>query len=270
MGLVVGVVGMGLAANQLLSFQIDEAGMKGLARAILSDVGTEMKVAPALQSKVTAVVERAIDQAGPAVREAQAAAAALADAPESARKPASERLQKALIALVDVKDRVVTDAGRTLAPRERAGLIVRVADRMARGGTLDDATLEKLGDHFRHHRQANITEALQLSADRATAIFSKMDGFAARRKALFLARRPVLAKLRAAVTGTASDSAIVAHLTEWDKLTAQASDVGREQITQAAQVMTLDEQARLADHARTKVGRILKIAGLIAKFAPVK
>jgi hypothetical protein len=272
--LVLGVGGLSLAARQLLSSQVDAAGLKGMARALITTAGTEAGVDPEIRRKVTGLVEKVIDSAVPAF---SGLYQNLAEVDRDQAAGASEKvldrhladIAKDLTGLVDLKDRLLTDASRSLTPRERATMIVKVAGTIRERVSATPDAIDGLVDSARAARQSGLKSFLKLSDERASAIFSKMNGFAAQRNALRSERRALVARLESAVAGSADDASLAALLAEWDKVAARASDVTRAQLAAARKLFTVAEQVQIAMRAKKRLERVMRIVSLIGKFRPI-
>src|SRR5438046_3096311 len=105
LALMVGVGGLTLAAHQLLSFQVDANGAKGMARAFIASAGSEIGISSEVQGKVSGLAELGIDQAAPVLAALYQNLSAIEAGGKDA-KDASQRvdeLAKQLVQLVDVK-----------------------------------------------------------------------------------------------------------------------------------------------------------------------
>lgn len=267
LGALMLVGGLSIAAHNLLSFQMDAAGAKGLARALIGHVGTDMGIETAVQDKVSGLAEFGIDQAAPVLSTLYQNMSVL-DAGVS-EKDAEARfadINKSLTALVDVKDRLVAEAGKTLSPRERATAIVKVGSRWQEHHSPQGVEGAIAG--FRAARQDHMKHELKMDDARAKQVFAAMDKYAAQRKAAREERRAAFEALKLAVGG--SDAAVVQALTAWDKVTAKTSDLARAQIAEAGKLFTTAEKLAMVKRAKQRVDRAMTVVALIGKFSPIK
>lgn len=270
LALVLGVGGLSLAARELLSFQMDAAGAKGMARAWIDSAGGEMGISTEVRSKVTGLAEFGIDQASPVLAGIYQNLSAIEQG--AAGKAAEVRLEdmhKQLLSLVDVKDRVVAEAGKNLSPRERATTIVKVVARLKEQFHPTPEGTEAIVSSLRSARQSALKDYLKLDAARAKLLFAAMDRYAAQRKAVRGERRELFRQLETAVSGNATDAALGKVLSQWDQLTARMSDITRQQIAEASKLFTTAEKIELVVRAKRRIDRAMKIVALIGKFAPV-
>ena len=270
LALVLGVGGLSFAAHALFSFQVDAAGAKGLARALIAHAGSEMGISAEVQGKVTGLAELGIDQAAPVLAGIYQNLSAL-DAGASGKEAEArfDDMNRAFLSLVDVKDRVVAEAGKSLSPRERATTIVKVGARFHEAHPSRDSNDAVLGS-LRAAHQASLSAYLKLDAARSAKVFGAMDTFAAQRKGLRDERRAAFELLETAVGANASDAALATLLAGWDKVNAKASDVTRAQIAEASRQFTLAEKLALVHRAKQHIDRALIIVALIGKFAPIR
>ena len=103
-----------------------------------------------------------------------------------------------LVGLVDVKDRIIEEAGKTLSPRERATLIVKVGQKLKKAFP---HTAEGGIAAFRAERQAGLKAFLKMDDARAKKVFAEMDTFHAQRKDVRTQRRELVDSLAGALKG---------------------------------------------------------------------
>lgn len=265
LGVVMLVGGLSIAAHNLLSFQMDATGAKGLARALIGHVGTDMGIETAVQNKVSGLAEFGIDQAAPVLSGIYQNMSVLeAGVSEKDAEARFAEMNKALLSLVDVKDRVVTEAGKTLTPRERATAIVKVGGRWREHHSPEGVEASIAGLRTAH--QAQLKDHLGLSDERARQVFAAMDKYAVQRKACRDERRAAFDALKAAST----DSGVAKALADWDKVTAKQSDLARAQLAEASKLFTVAEKLAIVKRAKQRIDRAMRLVALIGKFAPIK
>lgn len=270
LALVLGCGALSLAARELLSFQVDSRGVKNLAHAVIARAGHDMEIADEVQKKVSGLADFGIDQAAPVLTSLYQNLSALdAGAPGKEAAARLDELDRSLVSLVDLKDRVVAEAGKTLSPRERAVTIVKVGERFREHLNPTEQEADAMMACFRRARQARIKTALKLDDARATTLFGAMDKYVAQRRASHHERRALFQSLSAAVAANAPDATVVKLLADWDKVTAKMSDVARQQIAEASKLLTIAEKLALIHQAKTRIDRALGTVALIARFAPV-
>ena len=272
LGLVLTVGGLGVAAHNLLSFQVDAAGAKGMARAWIASTGTEIGIDSEVQGKVSGLAELGIDQAAPVLSAIYQNLSAIEGAGSDAKAAQArvDDLGRELAALVDVKDRVVAEAGKSLQPHERAGIIAKMGKHFHDQFHPTPEAVEGILQSLRAAHESAVKQELKLDDARAKALFSAMDVYAKQHHEVRDARRALYEKLSGAVTANASDTTLAPLLADWDKLTARQSDITRAQIAEAGKQFTLAEKVQLLTHAKQRLDRVMRVVALIARFAPVK
>jgi hypothetical protein len=270
LALVLGVGGLSLAAHELLSFQIDARGAKGMAKAIITHAGTELGIDADLQKKATGLAEFGIDQAVPHLTQVYQNLSAIEKAQDDAKTVEARLadLNRELQAMVDVKDRVVAEAGKVLTPRERATAIVKVGERLHERFQPTPESTEAIISSLRSARRHHLKAYLKLDDARAKVLGDAMEKYATQRKDLRGQRREVFQKLKAAL-GSADDKVLAALMADWDKLTAKGSEIARAQLAEASKLLTTQEKVAMVVHAKQRIERALRIVSLIGKFNPV-
>jgi len=272
--LMLGTVGLTLAANRLLSFQLDAQGVKGALKAWWEMQAAELSVSGAVRERTARLADQAVDEAIPLARELGRTLDALAgDSSTSAvTADTSQRIQclyRNLSAFVDLKDKFVSQAGKSLTPKERAELIVKVGSRIRTRTGLTPDTVESLLETVRDIRETRLHRLLGLGDGRATALKQRIDRFANGRKSIRQARRAVFAKLETAISKGGSRVELASILSEWDNLTVRSSNLTREQISEAQKFFTPNECIRLARAAHQRIEQAAGVLALIARFHPV-
>lgn len=270
LALVLGIGGLSLAAHELLSFQIDARGAKGMARAIISHAGTELGIDASVQKKATGLAEFGIDQAVPHLTALYQDLSAIEKAQGNAKEVEArlEDLGREMQAMVDVKDRVVAEAAKTLTPRERATAIVRIGERIHAQLHPTPESTEAIIDSLRSARQAHLKAYLKLDDARAKVLADTMGKFHAQRKELRSQRRELFGKLKGAVAG-GDDKVLAALMADWDKLTAKGSEITRAHLVEAKKTLTTSEKVAMVVHAKTRIDRVMRLVALIGKFSPI-
>jgi hypothetical protein len=268
--LVLGVGGLSLAAHALFSFQVDAGGAKGLARAVIQHAGTQMGVSNEVQSKVSGLAEFGIDQAVPVLASLYQNLSAIEKAEGKDADAKLAELSRQLTSLVDLKDRVVAEAGKDLSPRERAQLIVKLGEHFHERFHPTPEGTEAILSSMRAAHQHMVKEVAQMNDAHAKEFFGAMDAFAAQHRKNRDERRALFAQVKSAVESNASDAALAQLMSDWDKVTARQSDTARAEIAEAGKRLTTAEKVRLVAHAKTRIDHALTILSLIVKFAPIK
>lgn len=270
----IGIGGLGLAAHQLLSFQVQTAAIKGMARALVTRASVEMGIGAEVARKATGLIDQGIDGAAPhltRIREVlgQVEKAQASGGGEAAVKGHLDELSRELVALIDLKDRMTGEARRTFTPRERAQTIVKVARAVRERTGLEPEAIEGLLGALRTVRRTRLRAVLKADERRMASIEAVMDEAAQSRKAMRKERRQVLAQLESAVDAGATDQVFEQKLARWDQLAARGSDGARQALERWQKTLTVGERAAVAVHAKKRIDRVLLFLALVGKFRPV-
>jgi hypothetical protein len=270
--LVMGVGGLAVMAHRLLSFQLDAAGLKSLAKAWIIHRGEEAGIPEASRTKVAGVAVRAIDSATPVLSGIYQSLGEIQKDQQTASHELTTHLDQLfgkMGNLIDVKDAALADARKTLTPRERALVVAKVATRFQENGALSPSEMENLFDALRAAHQARIRSYLHLEPAKAKQIEATMQAFVDQRKQVRAARHALVPKIQAAVRDNAADAAVNDLMAQWEKLADQGSAIGRAQLAAARKALSDADLQKLASRAHDRIERGLWFVALIQKCRPV-
>ena len=270
---VLGIGGLGLAASRLLSFQVDQNGLKGMAKAWIAHQGEELGIPAASQTKIGVLADHGIENVTPLLSQIYQTMG------EIEKDQASKQSEKVLAShvdeifrdlngLVDVKDRLVEEARQSMTAKERAALIAKISSKVhEKLGTAED--IDQLGDAARTLHRAHLRGFLHLDDARMKALDAAMKPLVAQHKAERKARIELAGKIRDAVAANASDDKLQPLMAEWEKLTAKGSEIAHAHLAAARKFFTTTELAGMASHAHERIEKGLRFVALIQKFHPV-
>jgi hypothetical protein len=271
--LVLGIGGLALTAHRLLSFQLDAAGLKALAKAWIVHRGEELGIPEDSRTKVAGVAVRGIDGVTPVLSGIYQTLGEIQKDQQGAGTPQLTAHLDLLFGkmgnLIDVKDAVMADARKSLTARERATLVAKVANRFADNGALTPTEMENLFDALRATHKARVRSFLHMDAQQAAKIDGTMQAFVDQRKQVRASRHALVQKIKAAVHDNAADGVVAGLMKEWDALNDKGSAIGRAQLAAARKALSDGDLGKLASRAHDRIEKGLWLVALIQKCRPV-